>query len=600
MFGPCQNPDASCNVPKAIARWSAEASASSLAEWTEALPLTEVMQNQSTDLVQVPHTCAMFRHQPNSFFPQELVSTARKTSAARRAKVWAEMHEAVMAGDCDIVQGRSPQRKPCHEAQRCICRGDGIFVARLHTRLRAAFHTIGKQLSDGSFRTLLSSGRLVLRIHQRPVEHEGGALAVSDTAGDAKEPAATNSVDEPVLLQVAAMSLRPWRPTFLVLHRHTPYDERDKLGVIAAHSESDASVLDWRTVWDVIADMLNADKEITVSWHTFAASRRAVVEMNPLKQRIVRLIDSETVIWHGEDKERARRTRGLRRVGGKGARAHAKGKGKIEDAAAADIDSDASMIVSDGAESEVSDIEAAEVVEAAGIGDSSDENAWPHIDDDPAASLARAPSGAEMADSIPAAPQGGADGEALGAGDEVDIAPEDIAKALGDIGADGPEAGLPDTIGTLPPAPPPPPGPAAAVADAPLRGGPRRPAGRVAILPGLRGMLRHYVATNSVVMHCPHHTDGNCRLTRTLNSSALPARAWQGRPLALLLAWSTCCDPAWSAGEHVHFFVPSLEQRQAARRELSVLAEDNEDLRALLALERPRRPGEPEEPESIN
>lgn len=112
-------------------------------------------------------------------------------------------------------------------------------------------------------------------------------------------------------------------------------------------------------------------------------------------------------------------------------------------------------------------------------------------------------------------------------------------------------------------------------------------------------MLRHYVATNTVVMHCAQHVEDNCRLTRSLAESGLARRAGQGRPLGLLLAWSTRGRPGQSAGEHVHECVPSLEQRQSARRELSQLATQNEALRQLMALERPCRLGEPEEPMAI-
>jgi hypothetical protein len=124
---------------------------------------------------------------------------------------------------------------------------------------------------------------------------------------------------------------------------------------------------------------------------------------------------------------------------------------------------------------------------------------------------------------------------------------------------------------------------------------PRVPADVFVVLPGLGGMFRTYATTQKVVMHCPHHD--HCVLTRTLKTSPLASRAGQGKPMALLYAWSKFCPPGLSAWQHVHEFVPTAVQRREARIEL--LASPLPEITALLGKERLPLPGEPLEPDHV-
>ena len=117
------------------------------------------------------------------------------------------------------------------------------------------------------------------------------------------------------------------------------------------------------------------------------------------------------------------------------------------------------------------------------------------------------------------------------------------------------------------------------------------------VMPGVRGMFVRYAKTDTVVIHCPHHIAETCRMTRTLRQSPLAHRSGQGRPLALMLAWAKHCPDGLTAKQHVHEFVPSLEQRQACRQELIELSAELPNLRELLErFERQPRDGEPLEP----
>ena len=126
-------------------------------------------------------------------------------------------------------------------------------------------------------------------------------------------------------------------------------------------------------------------------------------------------------------------------------------------------------------------------------------------------------------------------------------------------------------------------------------GAPRKRPDLFVVMPGLGGMFRTYVKTNSVVMHCAHHD--NCRLTRSFNKSDAAGRAGQGRPIGLLRAWNLYCPEGIDAWTHVHMFAPNLAQRQLARAELWRMPQV--ELVALFEREREQRDGEPVEPESI-
>lgn len=409
-----------------------------------------------------------------------------------------------------------------------------------------------------------------------------------------------------IWLHVALMYLKPWRPTFLVMQRHPPYDRHSALGLQVVRNDTDQTILNWKTVWDVTSGMVDLEAEIVLSWHRFVSSSRTVFEIDPSKQRVEALDVPDVIVWRGKVHEGARKAR--KTVPKKHKPAQPKpppanpgptaAGNAIADAQG--VDSDASVGSSAGSEGGMgpngAPIDVADFGEVEAPQSSSDSD---FVEDE-----AGGPAGEAAADPLrqPDA-LARADAQAAPADEEVvDIAGADIDRILEMMGADEPPNAHAAPVALPAPAAPQPaaPAPPLDVRRPPRQAaGQRRLAGAVVVLPGLQGMFRYYPATNSVVMHCAHHDDAQCRLTRTLNASALASRAGQGRPLGLLLAWATCCDPARGAAAHVHEFVPTLQQRQEARRRLHQLAERDVDLRTLLSFERPQRPGEPEEPATV-
>ena len=115
-------------------------------------------------------------------------------------------------------------------------------------------------------------------------------------------------------------------------------------------------------------------------------------------------------------------------------------------------------------------------------------------------------------------------------------------------------------------------------------------------MPDNQGSFRTYMKTRTVVMHCVWHR--NCRLTRSFRGSKVLGREGQGRPLGLVFAWSKHCPEGIDSWEHAHVFLPSREQREAARSELQSSTVPN--VAGLFERERPQRRGEPAEPEFVS
>ena len=137
---------------------------------------------------------------------------------------------------------------------------------------------------------------------------------------------------------------------------------------------------------------------------------------------------------------------------------------------------------------------------------------------------------------------------------------------------------------------PPAPGPEVAVGGA-ERGPKLGPLLRIEIGDHLN--LRYDHRKNNMVAHCtwPGHAP-TCRMSRTCNASA--SRPGQGRPLGELLAWGALQAAFATAHDHQKYCLPSLEERQEARRAFAAKAGAGE----WQALERAPRDGEPEEPDT--
>ena len=106
------------------------------------------------------------------------------------------------------------------------------------------------------------------------------------------------------------------------------------------------------------------------------------------------------------------------------------------------------------------------------------------------------------------------------------------------------------------------------------------------------GVIRFYPKTGTHVAQATAFAPEPAVLTRTLAASRVAARAGQGRPVGLLMAWLLHVDVAMGRDAHVHHgpSAHNFERRSEAR--LAFEAMDDPARDAILGAERGRRPGE--------
>ena len=578
---------------KAIRLWSDDAATTVLRSVPPDLR-KHLADGGDLSLQQLPHTVPFLRCGVDARRVAEIAAASTsRSSVSHRRNLWDKMHQGVMHDDCRETGPCPALQKKRFDAQRCVCSGDGGVLGRFHTRLQAAFHAANKGMTTGSFRTWLCGGDLVLRLRQRSLQVPSDATDGMRGSGSADpSPPVGDSVVGESWWHIALMYLRPWRPTFLSMRRRPPFDRAGALGLQALRSDTDPSILSWWSVWDVVAYGVNLDHSIDISWYRLVGDARTTIDIEPSKQRAVALDLPEALVWRGKANERSARRAPMRR--GPRVAAEAEVRPLLALCGPAVVGNDASLSPNEGdVEEDGAAPENPDDLPDASSTSSSESDGRPRGAPGPVTPIPGMVSNPPHA-AVPAPMHEGPEVD-----DRVPFEAEHIEAVLDLIGAPRPSENVPvapEVASAV----------AAEVAPAVTSTAPRvdpapprAPAAVSVILPGLRGMMRHYRSTNTVVMHCAHHSDANCRLTRTLNGSSAASRQGQGRPLGLLFAWSFACDPTTTACEHVHSFVPSLEQRQAARQELHRLAAEYDAVRELLALERPRRPGEPDEPERI-
>lgn len=571
--------------------WRCGSSTGLSGEWLPIGAAADALRGSVDDFALLPHASTFVEHRPNpDTLIAEVCDTTRRSSASHRSQVWKDMHKVIMAKSCPPIGHCPPERRLCHEAQLCICSGDGLLVRRFHQRLRAAFHAARGALLADRFGRLVNDGMVVIKLHhERALDIDSASEPAPGHCEDVALPMDGRSSE--VWLHIAMLYRSPWRPTFGIMRRHPPSDSPGAIGLEAARSSADPTLFAWTSVWDAIAKLVDLNACVSLQWYCLLDSSRPVVRLDPSRQRIASLQIPGALLWQGRVAEQTRAKRRRPQQSGGARPRPSQPAGAVADRrpeAEVAIDSDASA--SPEAESAEDDIDDEPPVPPA---DSSSESSGED--------RAEASTGALASAGVPApvgepgvVDESGAPAATGGEEVDADFQGEHIDAVL-------------ELLGPRPEHPAPPPMVAEPSAAASVAGGlverrqsgARNPAQTVVILPGLRGMFRYYRATNSLVMHCAVHCESKCRLTRSLNSSAAAARQGQGRPLGLMLAWSTQCGAGCSAGEHIKAFVPTLAQRQAARQELVALAPTVQGLADLLALERPRRPGEPEEPPTI-
>ena len=196
---------------------------------------------------------------------------------------------------------------------------------------------------------------------------------------------------------------------------------------------------------------------------------------------------------------------------------------------------------------------------------------------------------------------------------------EELA-AEGPVADPVPEPPLPDAVGEPPAALPGPPrspeeeeaGEGMAAEPRPGRRfgplDPERPTKPITwVLPDDMGTIVFEPGTQILSAHCPlgckygPHGPARCALNRKVSASKFAGRAWQGRPLGLLMAWLRAATSSNSKEEHFNL---TKQDPQATELNFAARAEGRQwletcglgGLPGLLSFERPQHAGEDAEP----
>lgn len=541
-----------------------------------------------------PQTLVRLQH-PQAFVQQglslgtladEVAAACHRSPAKQRARSWAGLHEAVLAAKEGERGGNlGPLRKQCFEAGMCICQGPGLSLRRFEKRIRVAFSNARKS-SQMPWKPLLTKGMLVLRFEHTLLDGGRPVAQGEHIAEDAP-------LHDDVWVHLSMIYLSPWQPTFMLMERSSAADRGEALGLKTMYNGDRDGAMLMRTIWELIANDLDLDLAITLSFYKLIGGPRQVSQLMPSQQRAVPLDVPAACLWQGHAAE-GRRGRGRaprRRVFGRQLPAI---EGPRQGQRVVDVQSDGSAgtMEASGDERPPEDGTGYPDSDDNGPDDSDNEGLEDHEFGPNLDELFAQVEQQTDTESGPPGPAGGPEDMASDSESSGHFGGEDLEAVLDMVGRDGPAS---VAVANDSAAPPPPP------AEAPPRGIvredvlPKGLAGLTIVLPGHGGTIRTYEKTNTVVMHCPHHP--RCRLTRSLKASSLRGREGQGRPLGFLYAWSKLGARSASADIHVHGGLPSLQERQVARQELQGMPLAS--IPALFDLERPQRPDEPAEPDIV-
>ena len=133
-------------------------------------------------------------------------TASSSTLAASLDSAWGQMHRMVENAQCPPVRGL-PKEPLCIEMGRCLCRGEGLILKRLHGRIHRALKLLLPFRSAA--RDLAMTGDYFLLL-----QGKGHAAATGDSgaaAGSSTEQAET-TVE--LAWHMSLLYLSPWRPTW--------------------------------------------------------------------------------------------------------------------------------------------------------------------------------------------------------------------------------------------------------------------------------------------------------------------------------------------------------------------------------------------------
>jgi len=278
------------NVPKACGIWSFIGGSKSQDDGSAASSLGREINLEPSPIL------VMNWQKPAGSVVESVVKHLDSTTVGANAKRWQSLHYEIRYSDCPPLGKVPVEQRRCHDAQRCVCKGEGLVLWRAWEQLRVCLD-IAKKEMDG-FKSLLKGGDIVVRFTwsppaQGPSDHAGPASSAGPVAH------AEGSAQEEVWLHIGLMYAKPIRPTFLVLQREPGRDEGPYLGVRACKSPASPRSAHWATCWEALGDLLDVNSDdLSIAWYQLCTgSPRRRVLLPPAHQRVRELPISHQEVW---------------------------------------------------------------------------------------------------------------------------------------------------------------------------------------------------------------------------------------------------------------------------------------------------------------
>ncbi|CAK0862880.1 unnamed protein product [Prorocentrum cordatum] len=209
---------------------------------------------------------------------QGIRGSCRQT-VGQLASEWEDMHRTYTMKNVPHL-GKVPTcRRRCHEAETCICEGEGAPLRRLEAHVRSAFAAL-RRWDKKAAKAALARGDSVLRFTSvvRPpsadAEADGGAAGALVPLGDG------GGATTYRFFHVAFHYSKPFAPTVVELERDPTRDRGDILGVLPKRTGDPTTF--WRSTWEMVKSF-ESGPHVTISFWQFVGARRHVVSVEPWK-----------------------------------------------------------------------------------------------------------------------------------------------------------------------------------------------------------------------------------------------------------------------------------------------------------------------------
>ena len=196
-----------------------------------------------------------------------------RTTAEANAQRWRSLHKEIRLDDCPMLGLVPTTKRPCHEAQRCVCKGNGVQLAAAVMQFKDSLRIVEKEFPG--FRKSLKGGAMVARLCWGVEAADAGAEGAGGGTAEA-------------WFHIALFYERPIRPTFLQMERDSARDEGDLLGIVARPPARNIAA--WQTMWEAFGDVIDYKADaIELTWYSLdVIPHRKMAVIRPSRQRVRR------------------------------------------------------------------------------------------------------------------------------------------------------------------------------------------------------------------------------------------------------------------------------------------------------------------------